>query len=314
MESMISTTKRVRAAAFAVVFAVIGSSFALPVSQSAASEIKYVVNNIPVTSYDIQRRVALNKLFRQKGGAEKATEDMIEQALKTSELQRRNVRIADAAVDASYDRFATSNKLKPSQLDQILNQAGVTKAHMKEFIRTQMGWSQTLGARYRATGTMTEQDMVQKVFELGGKKPSATEYMLQKVTFVVPQKERGAILGKRKREADAMRQRFNGCDKTRQFAKGLIDVSVMDIPRILAPELPPEWEKQIKAAKPGTATPVRETQMGIEFIGICSTREVNDDRAAQMMLQADGNMDAKAEEMSKKYIEELRKTARIVKR
>jgi peptidyl-prolyl cis-trans isomerase SurA len=116
MENMISTTKRARAAAFAVVFAVIGSSFALPVSQSSASEIKYVVNNIPVTSYDIQRRVALNKLFRQKGGAEKATEDMIEQALKTSELQRRNVRIADAAVDQSYDRFATSNKLKPSQL------------------------------------------------------------------------------------------------------------------------------------------------------------------------------------------------------
>jgi peptidyl-prolyl cis-trans isomerase SurA len=311
---MTTASRRVRFAAFAVVFATFSAGIALPVAQSSASEIKYVVNNIPVTSYDIQRRVALNKLFRQKGGSEKAAQDMIEQALKTGEMQRRNTRIADSAVDDSYNRFATSNKMKPAQLDQILNQAGVTKAHMKEFIRTQMGWSQMLGARYRATGTMTEQDMVQKVFELGGKKPGATEYMLQKVTFVVPQKERNAILGKRKREADAMRQRFNGCDTTRQFAKGLIDVSVMDIPRVLAPELPPEWEKQIKAAKPGTATPTRETPMGVEFIGICSTREVNDDRAAQMMLQADGNLDAKAEEMSKKYIEELRKTARIVQR
>lgn len=312
---MISASKRARTAAFAVVFAVLGAGIALPVTQSHASEIKYVVNNIPVTTYDIQRRVALNKLFRQKGGADKAAQDMIEQALKSGEMQRRNVRISDAAVDDSYNRFATSNKMKPAQLDQILNQAGVTKAHMKEFIRTQMGWSQTLGARYRATGTMTEQDMVQKVFELGGKKPSATEYMLQKVTFVVPQKERAAILGKRKREADALRQRFNSCDTTRQFVKGLIDVSVMDIPRVLAPELPPDWEKQIKAAKPGTATPIRETAMGVEFIGICSTREVNDDRAAQMMLQADGtNLDAKAEEMSKKYIEELRKAARIVQR
>ena len=312
---MISASRRARTAAFAVVFAMLGAGIALPIGQSNASEIKYVVNNIPVTTYDIQRRVALNKLFRQKGGADKAAQDMVEQALKIGEMQRRNVRIADAAVDASYDRFATSNKLKPSQLDQILNQAGVTKAHMKEFIRTQMGWSQTLGARFRATGTMTEQDMVQRVFELGGKKPSATEYMLQKITFVVPQKERGAILAKRKREADAMRQRFNSCETTRQFVKGLVDVSVMDIPRVLAPELPPEWATQIKAAKPGTATPTRDTPMGVEFIGICSTREVNDDRAAQLMLQADGgNLDAKAEEMSKKYIEELRKTARIVER
>lgn len=302
-----------RSATVALLLAAVGAVSVVS-APAVASEIKYVVNNSAITSYDVQRRVALNKLFRQKGGADKAAQDMIEQALKSQEMQRRNIRIAKQAVDESYNRFATSNKLKPAQLDQILSQAGVGREHMKEFIRIQMGWSQLLGARHRSTGMMTEQQMARKVFELGGKKPSATEYLLQKVTFVVPQKERGAILGKRKREADAMRQRFNSCETTRQFAKGLIDVTVQDIPRILEPELPPDWSQQIKDAKPGTATPVRETAAGIEFIGICSSREVNDDRAAQMMLQADGKMDEKAEELSKTYIEELRKTARITQK
>lgn len=311
---MITAATRARAAVLSILLAAIATIATLPATPALASEIKYIVNNTAVTSFDIQRRVALNKLFRQKGGAEKATEDMIEQALKSEEMARRNIRISKDAVNASYARFATSNKLKPAQLDQILNQAGVGAPHMKEFIRIQMGWSQLLGSRYRSTGMMTEQQMVRKVFELGGKKPSATEYLLQKVTFVVPQKERGAILGKRKREADAMRQRFNGCKTTREFAKGLIDVSVQDIPRILEPELPPDWAEQIKATKPGTATPARETPAGIEFIGVCSSREVNDDRAAQMMLQSEGKMDEKAEELSKTYIAELRKTARIVKR
>lgn len=306
--------KRARFATAAAILAVFGALAVLPAAPAMASEIKYIVNNTAVTSYDIQRRAALNRLFRQKGGAEKAAQDMVEQALKSEELARRNIRISKQTVDDSYNRFATSNKLKPAQLDQILSQAGIGREHMKEFIRIQMGWSQLLGSRYRATEMMTEQQMVRKVFELGGKKPSATEYLLQKVTFVVPQKERGAILGKRKREAEAMRQRFNGCETTRQFAKGLIDVSVQDIPRILEPELPPDWEKQIKATKPGAATPVRETAAGVEFIGVCSSREVNDDRAAQMMLQADGKMDEKGEELSKKYVEELRKVARIVKK
>ncbi|MBX3571114.1 MAG: peptidylprolyl isomerase [Mesorhizobium sp.] len=306
--------KRARFATAAALMAVFGALAVLPAAPAMASEIKYIVNNTAVTSYDIQRRAALNRLFRQKGGAEKAAQDMVEQALKSEELARRNIRISKQTVDDSYNRFATSNKLKPAQLDQILSQAGIGREHMKEFIRIQMGWSQLLGSRYRATEMMTEQQMVRKVFELGGKKPSATEYLLQKVTFVVPQKERGAILGKRKREAEAMRQRFNGCETTRQFAKGLIDVSVQDIPRILEPELPPDWEKQIKATKPGAATPVRETAAGVEFIGVCSSREVNDDRAAQMMLQADGKMDEKGEELSKKYVEELRKVARIVKK
>ncbi|SMH44018.1 peptidylprolyl isomerase [Mesorhizobium australicum] len=306
--------KRARFATVAVVLAALSGAAVFSAPPAVASEIKYIVNNTAVTSYDIQRRVALNKLFRQKGGTEKAAQDMVEQALKSEEMARRNIRISKQAVDDSYNRFATSNKLKPAQLDQILSQAGIGREHMKEFIRIQMGWSQLLGSRYRSTEMMTEQQMVRKVFELGGKKPSATEYMLQKITFVVPQKERGAILGKRKREADAMRQRFNGCETTRQFAKGLIDVSVQDIPRILEPELPPDWATQIKAAKPGTATAVRETPAGVEFIGVCSSREVNDDRAAQMMLQTEGKLDEKAEELSKKYVDELRKTARIVQR
>ncbi len=310
---MITAAKRARAAVIAILVAA-ASIVALASTPALASEIKYIVNNTAVTSFDIQRRVALNKLFRQKGGAEKATEDMIEQALKSEEMARRNIRISKEAVNASYARFATSNKLQPAQLDQILSQAGVGAPHMKEFIRIQMGWSQLLGSRYRSTGMMTEQQMVRKVFELGGKKPSATEYLLQKVTFVVPQKERGAILGKRKREAEAMRQRFKSCETTREFAKGLIDVTVQDIPRILEPELPPDWSKQIKATKPGAATETRETPAGVEFIGVCSSREVNDDRAAQMMLQSEGKMDEKAEELSKTYIAELRKTARIVKR
>ena len=34
---------------------------------AAASEIKYIVNNVPITSYDIQRRAAFMKLQRRKG-------------------------------------------------------------------------------------------------------------------------------------------------------------------------------------------------------------------------------------------------------
>ncbi|MDP3895164.1 MAG: peptidylprolyl isomerase [Mesorhizobium sp.] len=286
----------------------------LPLAAAHASQIRYIVNDVAVTSYDIERRAALNRLFRQKGDAKKAADDMIEQSLKSVEMERRGIRIAKKQVDDAYARFATSNKLQPAQLDQVMAQAGVTKQHMKEFIRVQMGWSQLLGARFRSTSGMSEQDMVQKVFELGGKKPSSTEYMLQKVVFVVPAKERGAILAKRKREAEALRQRFTGCETTRQFAKGLIDVTVQDIPRVLEPELPPDWEKQIKATKAGGATPTRETNAGVEFIGICSSREVNDDRAAQLVLQNDGKLDEKAEELSKKYVGELRKSARITER
>ncbi|MGB3502142.1 MAG: peptidylprolyl isomerase [Mesorhizobium sp.] len=306
--------KHIRTTAAALLVA--GVALATPMTAPAqASEIKYVVNGIPVTSYDIQRRATMLKVFRQKGTA---SDEMVNQALKTSELNRRGIRISNEQVNAAFANFAGSNKMKPAQLEQVLNQMGVTGKHLKEFMRVQIGWSQLLGMRMRSSqsggGMMTEQQMVKRVFELGGQKPSATEYMLQKVTFVVPARDRAAILAKRKREAESFRQRYNGCETARQFAKGLVDVTVQDIPRVLAPELPPDWEKQIKATKPGSATSVRETQTGIEFIGVCSSREVSDDRAAQMVLQADGQLDSKAEEMSDNYIAELKKSANIVNR
>jgi peptidyl-prolyl cis-trans isomerase SurA len=177
-----------------------------------------------------------------------------------------------------------------------------------------MGWNQALSSRFRAQGgTMSEQDAVRRMLQQGGAKPSATEYVLQQVIFVVPAAEKGNI-GKRKREAEAMRARFTGCNTTREFAKGLIDVTVRDLGRVLAPELPKEWAEQIKATRTGGATPVRQTDRGVEFIGICNAREVSDDRTAKSVFQAEGTDDKQAEELDKKYLAELRKRAKIVER
>jgi peptidyl-prolyl cis-trans isomerase SurA len=228
--------------AIAVAAAVPAAVIALP---AVASEIKYVVNNVPVTTYDIQRRAAFLKLQNRKGNLNQmAADEMVEQTLRVAEINRLGIRITDEAVDAAFKRFAGSNKLSPTQMAGLLDQNGITQQHFKEFIRAQMGWNQALSSRFKSQGgTMSEQDVVRRMLQQGGNKPSATEYMLQQVIFVVPAAEKGKM-GQRKREAEAMRARFNGCDSSREFAKGLIDVTVRDLGRVLAPELPPEWADQ----------------------------------------------------------------------
>ncbi|RWC92407.1 MAG: peptidylprolyl isomerase [Mesorhizobium sp.] len=300
-------------AGFALLVAATSVSITAMTPPAFASTIKYVVNNVPITTGDIAHRAAFLKLQRKKGNA---GQEMIDQTLRMAEARRLGIRITDAQVDAAYQRFATNNKMQLKQLDGIMAQSGVTKEHFKDFIRAQMAWNQALGARYRSGegGAVTEQDAVRRMLDKGGAKPTAMEYMLQQVIFVVPASERSATLAKRKREADAMRARFNGCDSTRQFAKGLLDVTVRDLGRVLAPQLPADWADQIKATKVGGATATRETERGIEFIGICSSREVSDDKAAQMVFQSEGGNDKDADELSKKYVDELRKKAKIVER
>ena len=108
----------------------------------------------PITTYDIQRRAAFLKLQRRKGNLNAlADDDMIDQALQ-------HVRGAAArhphhrrAVDARLQRFAKSNKMTVKQIDGIMNQAGVTKAHFKEFIRAQMALEPGCSARATAAGS-----------------------------------------------------------------------------------------------------------------------------------------------------------------
>jgi peptidyl-prolyl cis-trans isomerase SurA len=284
-------------------------------TQVAASEIKLIVNRVPITTYDIERRAAFMRLQNRKGNLNAlAEEELINQALQMSEAARINARVSDDQVTDAYARFAASNKLSVKQLDEIMAQAGVTKAHFKDFIRTQMSWSQALAARARSeAGRMSEQDVVKRMLQQGGDKPTATEYMLQHVIFVVPASERGSM-AKRKREAEALRARYAGCESTREFVKGLIDVTVRDLGRKYGPELPADWAEQIKKTKVGGATPVRETERGVEFIGICSSREVSDDRVARMVFQTENAEKTEMDELGKKYMSELKERATIVRR
>jgi len=299
-----------RRSALAIFLAGASVSFAVPAVQ--ASEIKYIVNNVPVTSYDIQKRAAFLKLQNRRGNLQQmAAEEMINQAVRLTEAQRLRINVSEDQVAASYERFARSNNMSPSQMDNVLSQTGVTTSHFRDFIRAQMSWGQVLSQRNRA-GAMSEQDVVQKMLQQGGNKPTATEYMLQQVIFVVPAKERGKM-GARKREAEAMRQRFRSCETTREFARGLVDVTVRDLGRIIAPQLPPDWEKQVKATQPGKATAVRETERGVEFIGVCSAREVSDDRVAQMVFETERS-GGDGEGQSEKLTQELRAKAQIVRR
>ena len=279
----------VKRAALALVL--LGSTAALaplvPTPAQAASEVSVVVNRAPITTFQIRQRAAFLQLRRVGGNAtQKATDELIEEELKKQEIRRRGINVPDSAVDEAYGRFAAENNMNEEQLAQVLGQAGFSSAAFKDYIRVQMGWGQAVQAHMRSAERMSEQDVVQRMLAQGGQKPSTTEYTLQQVIFVIPEGQRGALLGQRKREADGMRTRFQNCDSTYDFAKGLRDVTVRDLGRVAEPELPTRWKDDIIRAGSGKTTSAQETERGVEYIAICSSRSISDDKVAAMVFQS----------------------------
>jgi peptidyl-prolyl cis-trans isomerase SurA len=304
------------ACAAAIAFAVFAAQpFAAPTT-AQASEVAWSVNGQAITTLDVQQRTAFLRLQGKKGGSAAAAEEMIDQALMMQEAAKMGVRVSQADIDASFNRFASANKLSTKQLTQILGQAGVSARHFKEYIRAQMTGGQVVQLRARQSGDgvgLSRNDIMKKIIQQGDNRPTSTEYVLQQVIFVIPPKEKGRLAA-RKKEAANLRSRFQSCDTTRAFAKGLIDVTVRDLGRTLTAELPPEWKDEVVKTNVGGVTEIRTTERGVEFLAICRTREVSDDKVSELQIRTDV---LKAEEQSpagRELVAELRKKAQIIKR
>ncbi|MDX3927262.1 MAG: peptidylprolyl isomerase [Shinella sp.] len=293
---------------------VAATTVALPAAPvRAASGIAAVVNGTAITTGDVDRRAAFLRLQRTSGNLRQlAREQLIDEVLKRSEILRVRASVSTTDVDAAYARFAASNKMTTEQMGQILDRAGVGVDHFKQFIAVQMSWPRVVNARFGAG--KDSKDLVTRMQERGGEKPSTTEYFLQQVIFVVPAARRNAILGKRQQEAEASRSKYPGCDQAKVFAATMRDVSIRNLGRVLAPQLPDDWKPLVEKAD-GLTTGTRVTDRGVEYLGICKKREVNDDVAAEVVFRAEDlgkqGGENEADANSKKYVEELRQKAQI---
>jgi peptidyl-prolyl cis-trans isomerase SurA len=316
---MIGAKNTVRTMIAGLAFATV-AGLAMPKANVAyaASEVRVVVNGTALTSGDVAKRQAFLRLQRQKADAKSAEDQLIEQTLKEQEISRVRMSVSKDDVDASFARFAAGNKLSTAQMTQILSQAGVGVDHFKAFIAVQMSWPRLVNARYGNSNKMSNADLVARMMENNKQKPETTEYILQQMIFVVPASKKG-IVGKRKSEAEASRSKYPGCEQAKVFAATMRDVSVRDLGRMLAPELPPEWKPLVEQAK-GNTTATRVTEKGVEYLAICSQRQVSDDQAAEMVFREEDLNKAKDKNAapenanSTKYLDELRKKAQIVRR
>ncbi|PCI04475.1 MAG: molecular chaperone SurA [Hyphomicrobiales bacterium] len=282
------------------------------------THIRVLVNNTPVTNYDVNRRAAFLKLRRIGGNrVKKAEEEMIEQALKIQEATRRRTLASQKQVDEAFAGFAKRNRASPSKMARELNKMGVGADHFKGFIRTQMSWQRTVTGKFRAdTGRVSQQKVIFDLKQSGSDKPETTEYILKQIVFVVPEARRKAILSSRRKQANSFRQRFTSCEGAIKLAKELRDVSVIDRGRVLEPELPPEWKTSVIATSAGKTTKPLVTKRGVELMAVCAKRSISDDHTAQIVNRSKEFADfgKKGSKVADDYLAQLRKRATIVYR
>ena len=301
----------------ALATSLIAASLLMAGSASAASKIAVLVNNVPITTNDIARRAKFVKLRRMKGNRRQiARDELVKEALQMQEARRLRRIVPKAQVEAAYVRFAQRNKMPVKVLTQIMTKSGVTVRGFKQFIRAQMSWQAAVGARAGRQGrsrSNTSKDITATLIGGAGK---TTEYTIKQVVFVLPRDQLKSKSGARMTEANNFRARYSGCDSALKIATSLRNVTVRDIGRQQAHELPGRWKKEIELTPVGKTTRPLKTEKGVELLAVCKKREVLSKKTAGEegdWAVAPSN-DKEFSVLEKKYMEELRKVAVIKNR
>jgi peptidyl-prolyl cis-trans isomerase SurA len=279
----------------------------------AQSAVRVLVNDEPVTSYDIRNRTQMLRLFsRGQQGEKQAIEQLIDEKLMLQEAKRRNVSVTDEEVQQEMARRAAASRLSPTQFEQALRQSGVDPRTFRDFLRANLAWSEIVRARFRATAQVSELDVAAALptGEDAPEQKTVSEYMLQQILFVVPAKAAGGVEGKRQREAAAFKSGFQGCDASLQQANGMAGVVVKPTVRREEHQLSAQMKEALAPLDVGGIVGPDRVSEGFQLVAICAKKEIAGQTEAEVEAR-DKLQDERGQMLARRYLRDLRSDASI---
>jgi peptidyl-prolyl cis-trans isomerase SurA len=276
----------------------------------ADSTIRVLVNDDPITSYDVDSRTKMIKLFTQgRQGESAAIDQLITERLMVQEAERQGVSVTDAEIDAEIASRAGAAGMSMAQFKQALQQAGIGRT-FREFVRSNLAWATIVRRRFRATVEITDLDVASA---LGGRDSSgeeqiATEYLLQRIVFVVPAGSGQGVINQRRSEANAFRNAFQGCDHSLEQASGNPVIVVNQPTR--HEELPQDLQKEVDQLGVGGITQPDVTESGVQMFGICAKREISGRTQAETEVRQEMTSE-RGQLLARRYLRDLRSDAVI---
>lgn len=284
----------------------------LPASLSASS-IKILVNDTPITEYDISQR---SKLITATGGGggnarQRAIDELIDEQLKLQAARRLGVAVSAEQVDQAFGTIATRVKMSPAQFSQALSQIGVNPATLKKRLESDLTWRDVVRARFNSSVRIRDRDIETALARKGEEVPTTSfEVAIQQVIFIIPKGSSQDYIRQRKRDVEAYKAKYQGCDSAREVAKGFRDVVVKDIVRRNTAELPPAVANDIRDIPVDGIGSLNETPIALEILGVCDRVEIQDDSAARNQVRNE-LMNEQGERLSRRLLIDLKQSAVI---
>jgi peptidyl-prolyl cis-trans isomerase SurA len=276
-----------------------------------AQHVAVIVNGAPITTYDIEQRSKFIALSAHKTPTrQQVIEELIDEKLKVQIGERYKLEVSDADVDTAYANMSRRMHLTAEQLTGALAHAGIDAATLKARIRADISWQQIVRGKFQSSLQVRDKDVRDKLKDKDDKKEVGYEYVLRPILFVVQPGSAEQVIDARKREAEALRVRFESCETGLNFARALRDVAVLEQIVKSSADLAPALRKILDEVTVGKLTAPEVTPKGVQVFALCAKRENKLDSAATKEAR-DEMFAEQFQAKSKRFLADLRKQAMI---
>jgi peptidyl-prolyl cis-trans isomerase SurA len=281
-----------------------------------AQNVAAFVNGEPITQLDVDAR---SKLLEVSSPTHKAPpradvlEELINEKLQIREAKRWGIDPIDSDIDDAFASTARRQGFTTEQFVQALTKAGVTPQTFRARLRAQLVWPPLVRGRYQSTLEIPDKDILQEMInkKTDDDVAASYDYTLRPILFIVPPGSPAIAFEDRKKEAEGLRNRFRNCDDGLPFARALRDVAVRDQIIRSSSDIPPEQRKLLDSITVGQLTAPEITKLGVEMFAVCAKDNSKAENSLGKKQARETLFNQRYEQVSKKYLQDLRRSALI---
>jgi peptidyl-prolyl cis-trans isomerase SurA len=259
-------------------------------ARAADQGVVATVNDIPITSFDIDQRLRLLEILGRKeegnDARRKVLHMMIDELIKIAEGVKYKVNATDKEIDAQMGRVAKGLNTDAAGLRAKLQSQGIALASLKQYVAAQISFARILGGKYQFKVKVepaevdrkfaeVKQDLEQKVSAIMNdpRMKSVQVYTILEIDLPVEGDDM-MLLQARAVEGAQLVKNFKGCSSVRAAASGIFNVRIGKQIDAVAAKIPKPMKQALDKVGPGKAMGPARGPKGIQVIGFCGKRSI----------------------------------------
>ncbi len=150
-----------------------------------------VVNDIIISTYDLDQRVKLVMITSNAQGADAAKRlrpqvlrQLVDELLQLQEAQKANVKITADDLDKNFKRIAQQNQTTTDAINKMLDDNGIARATLQTQLKADLAWQKLIQGRLAPRVTVSD-DEVDAAYQQAMTAASQTQYLVSEIFVAV---------------------------------------------------------------------------------------------------------------------------------